>query len=323
MGLSNTNMFNKYKELVKNRNEEASKKVADDRFVQMKAGNVYRMRLLYYTDENLKRTEPFIEQYNHVYWDEVSREFGKIICPSSEYVHGVNGFQMCPVCRNNNKLWKDSKNGSETAKQLYRQFKRKLNGYALVFMINDPVNPENNGKVKILRYGTTIADFFKAEILGETKGKDKDNVVSDPVGSDAFDLDAGYDFILSVTSNPTPEGTFNAYSCKFAREKTSVNVDVDKLEAEIKLLKFDEDFYVSSTKEEIQEFYTNYVLDSVVSDIPESSEANKINETTAAEVIVQEKPKVEEVKEEQIETQAVDSEFNLDDVLKDIEKEYS
>jgi hypothetical protein len=81
---------------------------------------------------------------------EVSREFGKIICPSSEYVHGVNGFQMCPVCRNNNKLWKDSKNGSETAKQLYRQFKRKLNGYALVFMINDPVNPENNGKVKIV-----------------------------------------------------------------------------------------------------------------------------------------------------------------------------
>jgi len=319
MSLSSNKAFDKYKQIVEKRNAaNANTKSSDERLIQFKPDNTYRVRLLYYTDKSIEREAPFIEQRIHSVWDEESRRLGKVICPTSNYVNDKAGFDMCPVCRNNSKLWKEHKAGSQTSHELYKKFKRKFYGYSLAYVVNDSFNAENNGKVMILRYGVGISDFFKKEILGE--GDDK----ADPVGSTAFDLEDGYDLIITVSKNPTEFGVFNSYECKFARDKSSINADAKKLETEITALDFDKDFYTLSTKEEIQEFYQDFVLDSVAPDTAEVEEDIKNAETVAdtPSEVVEEAPA--EAKEAEKEPEAKDAgEYDIKSILEDIDKDYT
>ncbi len=61
----------------------------------------------------------------------------------------------CPVCKENNKLWNS---GIEADKNVARDRKRRLSYFSNVLVIEDPVHPENNGKVKLFRYGKKIHD---------------------------------------------------------------------------------------------------------------------------------------------------------------------
>jgi hypothetical protein len=66
--------------------------------------------------------------------------------------------QQCPVCRANSALWKQG--DEDTA----RQRKRKLQYYSNILVVNDPSNPENNGKVFLYRYGVKIHDKITAAL---------------------------------------------------------------------------------------------------------------------------------------------------------------
>jgi hypothetical protein len=63
--------------------------------------------------------------------------------------------QQCPVCEHNNKLWNS---GIEANKDIVRKQKRKLNYIANVYIVNDPKHPENNGTVKLFKFGAKIFD---------------------------------------------------------------------------------------------------------------------------------------------------------------------
>ena len=63
--------------------------------------------------------------------------------------------EQCPVCEYNSKLWNS---GVEANKQVARDQKRKLTYVANVYVVSDPKHPENEGKVKLFKFGKKIFD---------------------------------------------------------------------------------------------------------------------------------------------------------------------
>ena len=63
--------------------------------------------------------------------------------------------QACPVCEHNSTLWNS---GIEANKEIVRKQKRKLSYYANVLIISDPKHPENEGQIKLFKFGKKIFD---------------------------------------------------------------------------------------------------------------------------------------------------------------------
>ena len=63
--------------------------------------------------------------------------------------------QNDPVSEYNSKLWNS---GVESDKEIARKQKRKLQYYSNIYVVEDPANPQNEGKVFLYRYGKTIFD---------------------------------------------------------------------------------------------------------------------------------------------------------------------
>lgn len=69
-----------------------------------------------------------------------------------------------PCSQYNQKLWATEIEANR--KQASAQ-KRQLNYYANIYVISDGQNPENNGTVRIFRFGPMIFDFIKSKITPE------------------------------------------------------------------------------------------------------------------------------------------------------------
>ena len=63
--------------------------------------------------------------------------------------------KQCPVCEYNSTLWNS---GIEANKDVVRKQKRKLNYIANVYIVSDPKHPENEGQVKLFKFGKKIFD---------------------------------------------------------------------------------------------------------------------------------------------------------------------
>ena len=94
---------------------------------------------------------------------------------------------QCPVCEHNNKLWNS---GIEANKEVVRKQKRKLNYIANVYIVSDPKHPENNGTVKLFRFGAKIFE----KITEAMNPQFEDETPINP-----FDLWAGANFKLKIT----------------------------------------------------------------------------------------------------------------------------
>jgi hypothetical protein len=63
--------------------------------------------------------------------------------------------QKDPVSEYNRELWNS---GSEADKDTVRKQKRKLSYYSNIYVVKDPANPQNEGKVFLFKYGKKIFD---------------------------------------------------------------------------------------------------------------------------------------------------------------------
>jgi len=63
--------------------------------------------------------------------------------------------KVCPICEYNSTLWNS---GIEANKDVARKQKRKLNYISNVYIVSDPKHPENEGTVKLFKYGKKIFD---------------------------------------------------------------------------------------------------------------------------------------------------------------------
>lgn len=95
--------------------------------------------------------------------------------------------QQCPVCEHNNKLWNS---GIEANKDVVRKQKRKLNYITNVYIVNDPKHPENNGTIRMFKFGAKIFE----KITEAMNPQFEDETPINP-----FDMWKGANFKLKIT----------------------------------------------------------------------------------------------------------------------------
>ena len=123
--------------------------------------------------------------------------------------------EKCPVCEHNSVLWNS---GIEANKEIVRKQKRKLNYIANVLVISDPKHPENEGQVKLFKFGKKIFDKI-------TEAMNPDFEDETPVNP--FDLWEGANFKLKIRN---VEGYRNYDKSEFDKQEALFDGDDEKLE---------------------------------------------------------------------------------------------
>jgi hypothetical protein len=284
----------------------------DDQIV-FKPNNTYKFRLMWWDNPKSDREGPFIEKYYHSCESDDGWKF--CTCPTT--FQPKTGFKQCPTCENNSKLWNS---GSKADKELYRVHKRKYAGYALVYVISDPSNPDNNGQVKKMKFGVRMGKSLNTKVFGVNSDE---GVEEEVIGMDAFKLKDGLDLIVRVSSEKTDAGEFNVYNIDFSRKPSDIEIDDPKaLEAQIESLNFDDE-YEKVSAEEVNRYFKKYVIDSVDdSDLPEESLSDDIDEDDLlSDDLTNEIESVDDVKVEDVDDVSIDEDDDLDALIADIEND--
>ena len=124
--------------------------------------------------------------------------------------------QADPLSESNSKLWNED--GSEEAKRIVRERKRNLRYIANVLNVSDPSAPENEGQVKLYRFGKKIFD----KIMDSMQPQFPDEAPVNP-----FDMWQGADFTIKIRK---VEGYPN-YDASSFKSPAQVAGDDDQLEA--------------------------------------------------------------------------------------------
>ena len=135
--------------------------------------------------------------------------------------------QQCPVCEKNRVLWNS---GSDRDKEEARKQKRKLSYYANIYVVRDPANPDNEGKVFLYKFGKKIYD----KILAAMQPEFEDETPINP-----FDFWTGANFKLKLVKK---DGYWNYDKSEFASPSALLDGDDDELERIYKSLNNLNDF---------------------------------------------------------------------------------
>ena len=151
---------------------------------------------------------PFVKMYSHAF----QGPGGWYIENSLSTIGGKD-----PLGEYNRELWNS---GDESLKEQVRKQKRKLQYYGNVYVVKDPGNPDNEGKVFLFKYGKKIHDKIMDAVNGdELEGRD---------GINPFDFWTGADFKLRVKK---VAGYPNYDSSEFTDPATLEDLDDSQLES--------------------------------------------------------------------------------------------
>ena len=123
--------------------------------------------------------------------------------------------QKDPVSELNSELWN---NGTDAGKELARKQKRKLTYISNIYVVKDPANPSNEGKVFLYKFGKKIFDKLTAAMQPEFE---------DEEAIDPFDFWQGANFKLKAKN---VAGYRNYDSSEFAAPSPLLDDD-DAMEA--------------------------------------------------------------------------------------------
>jgi hypothetical protein len=123
--------------------------------------------------------------------------------------------QKDPVSELNSELWN---NGTDAGKEVARKQKRKLTYVANIYVVKDPANPANEGKVFLYKFGKKIFDKITAAMQPEFE---------DETPIDPFDFWQGANFKLKAKN---VAGYRNYDSSEFAAQGAMLDDD-DAMEA--------------------------------------------------------------------------------------------
>ena len=123
--------------------------------------------------------------------------------------------QKDPVSEYNTQLWNS---GVESDKEIARKQKRKLQYYSNIYVVSDPSNPENEGKVFLYKYGKKIFDKLMEAMQPE---------FPDETPINPFDFWEGANFMLKIRK---VDGYWNYDKSDFERTSRLKETD-EELEA--------------------------------------------------------------------------------------------
>ena len=164
--------------LQKELEKSSSNKNVDERFWKPEvdaSGNGYAViRFLPAPD---KETVPWAKLYSHAFQG-----------PGGWYIENslTTLGKKDPVSEYNTTLWN---NGTDAGKETARKQKRKLTYISNIYVVKDPANPENEGKVFLYKYGKKIFDKLTAAMQPEFE---------DEEAIDPFDFWQGANFKLKA-----------------------------------------------------------------------------------------------------------------------------
>jgi hypothetical protein len=138
--------------------------------------------------------------------------------------------QKCPVCESNRELWNT---GSKDNQNIVRDRKRKLSYFSNIYVVKDPANPANEGRVFLYKFGKKIFDKIMASMQPEFDDEEPIN---------PFDFWKGANFKLKLVKK---DGYWNYDKSEFA-SPSALRDDDDELEAIYKSLNNLNDFIAPS-----------------------------------------------------------------------------
>jgi len=149
---------------------------------------------------------PFVKLYSHAFQG-----------PGGWYIENslTTLNQKDPVSEYNSMLWN---NGTDAGKDQARKQKRKLTYVSNIYVVKDPANPANEGKVFLYKFGKKIFDKLTAAMQPEFE---------DEEAIDPFDFWGGANFKLKAKN---VAGYRNYDSSEFARPDALLDDD-DAMEA--------------------------------------------------------------------------------------------
>ena len=167
-------------------------------FLRTEVGNTYTVRLI----PNVKDpAKTFFHYYTHGWTSFATGQYINQISPNT-------WGERDPIAEARYRL---SKTGSEEEKSKAAAIMRRENWMVNVYVVNDPVNPDNNGTIKLLRFGRQLHIIMEA-MQGEE---------AEDFGPRIFDVANGCDFRVKVEK----QGDYPTYvSSKFGLPKT-LNTD--------------------------------------------------------------------------------------------------
>lgn len=270
-----TSMFQSLKESLA-KSETSTNNSLYKEILKFKAGNTYVLRLL----PNIKDlSKTFYHFYTHG-WNSFST--GQYVSALSLQTIG----QPDPIGRERYRL---SKFGSDEEKNKVQTVKWAEQWYVNVYVVDDPVNPENNGKVKIFRFGTKL----NKKIMSAINGDD-----ADEFGPRVFDLSSeGVNFKLKVEK----QGEYVSYDSSRFTSKIDLNLSKEK-QQEIYDSIFDlESINTIKSESELIEMWNSHFLCKPVLESALNTQKTEIQETYKSEVNLKKLDEDDVISDEMIE----------------------
>jgi len=208
----NSNSFEKLTKAIESTstNVEAGSK-EDDRFWQPevdKAGNgMAVIRFLAAPAVDGDEALPWVRYWNHGFQG-----------PGCWYIENslTTLNQKDPVSEYNSVLWNS---GIEANKEIARKQKRRLTYIANILIVSDPKNPDNEGQIKLYKFGKKIFDKISEAMNPE---------FADETPLNPFDFWAGANFKIKIRQ---VEGYRNYDKSEFDKPSELLDGDDKKLEA--------------------------------------------------------------------------------------------
>jgi hypothetical protein len=181
--------------------------------LKFSAGNTYQVRLV---PNPSSPKDSIFHYYNHGWNSNATGKYVTALCPTT---FG----DTCPI---DSYYLKTYRSGTEAEKEASRVLSRKEAWMVNVYVISDPENPENEGKVKILRYGSELNKIIESALEGDD---------SDEFGVEkVFDVSSGSTLRIKCESRVASGRGASKQMVTYASSKflspSSLDIDEAKLE---------------------------------------------------------------------------------------------
>jgi hypothetical protein len=257
-----SNLFDNLKEAFK---EQTSVDSSFKDFLKTESGKTYVVRLVPNTD-NIANS--WFSYSQHIWKSTVTGKTISTICPNTYK-------EKCPICEYRSKIWATK---DQTLIDQIKPLKKSDKTLYNVYVISDPTNPDNQGKVKFLNAGTQLDKIIKSAGFGED---------SDEFGPRIFDLsEKGCNLQIKVETN---EGGYPTYtSSRFKSPSKIEGLDTDeKINAVYDSFKPVDTIFKKKSYEEIKNLLDVHFLGKEATPIEdENSDEDefKIDDTTSTTV---------------------------------------
>jgi hypothetical protein len=220
-------------------------------------GNTYEVKILPNVNDPSKT---FFHYYMHGWISRATGEYVSILSPTTFH-------ERDPISEDR---FKTLKLGTEEEQEAVKEVRRAEKWMVNVYVVKDPTNPDNEGKVKILRYGKQLQKV----ILDAIEGDD-----AEEFGEKVFDPNpGGAIFKIKVDEVKVDErNSYPSYTSSRFTTGTKFALDEGQLQEVFGQLHDLEAVYEPKSFEEVKKFYETH-FKGVVSSSEDSESSNKSTE---------------------------------------------